>query len=34
VRLQIVDVRGRAFLVTGSLRSGTPPTWQVDAVYD
>ena len=34
VRLQIVDVRGRAYLVTGSLASGTAPSWQVDAVYD
>jgi protein ImuB len=34
VRLQIVDVRGRAYLVTGSLQTGTPPRWQVDAIYD
>jgi protein ImuB len=34
VRLQIVDVRGRAFLVTGSLDTGQGPSWQVDAVYD
>jgi protein ImuB len=34
VRLQIVDVRGRAYLVTGALQTGTPPRWQVDAIYD
>lgn len=38
VRLQIVDVRGRAYLVTGAFApgggAGTPPRWQVDAIYD
>jgi protein ImuB len=33
VRCQIVDVRGRAYLVTGTMRA-EGPTWQVDAVYD
>jgi protein ImuB len=32
VRCQIVDVRGRAFLVTGVMSE--PPRWQVDAIYD
>ena len=32
VRCQIVDVRGRAYLVTGTMTD--PPRWQVDAVYD
>jgi protein ImuB len=34
VRFQLVDVRGRAYLVTGTMRSGAAPTWQVDAIYD
>ncbi|WP_375480221.1 DNA polymerase Y family protein [uncultured Jatrophihabitans sp.] len=38
VRCQIVDVRGRAYLVTGTMGTGAtadePPRWQVDAVYD
>ena len=33
VRCQIVDVRGRAYLVTGTMGTGTPQ-WQVDAIYD
>jgi protein ImuB len=33
VRCQIVDVRGRAYLVTGTMTDG-PPSWQVDAIYD
>ncbi|HEV7203920.1 MAG TPA: hypothetical protein VGN18_04880 [Jatrophihabitans sp.] len=32
VRCQIVDVRGRAYLVTGSMDD--TPRWQVDAIYD
>jgi hypothetical protein len=32
VRCQIVDVRGRAYLVTGMMTD--PPSWQVDAIYD
>lgn len=31
VRCQLVDVRGRAYLVSGTMPAGT---WQVDAVYD
>ena len=37
VRCQIVDVRGRAYLVTGTMDTATPggdPRWQVDAIYD
>jgi protein ImuB len=34
VRCQIVDVRGRAYLVTGTMSAGQPPQWQVDAIYD
>ncbi|MDT4920350.1 MAG: protein ImuB [Pseudonocardiales bacterium] len=37
VRLQIVDVRGRAYLVSGALSAESPgsaPRWQVDAIYD
>jgi protein ImuB len=35
VRCQIVDVRGRAYLVTGTMPTDDqPPRWQVDAVYD
>lgn len=40
VRCQIVDVRGRAYLVTGTMPTGAygdaaePPRWQVDAIYD
>src|SRR5919198_1604175 len=33
VRCQIVDVRGRAYLVTGTMRA-EGPSWQVDAIYD
>jgi hypothetical protein len=29
-----VDVRGRAYLVTGALQTGSAPRWQVDAIYD
>jgi protein ImuB len=32
VRCQLVDVRGRAYLVTGTM--GPSPRWQVDALYD
>jgi protein ImuB len=32
VRCQIVDVRGRAYLVTGTMEPA--PHWQVDAIYD
>ena len=31
VRCQLVDVRGRAYLVTGTMPAGA---WQVDAIYD
>jgi protein ImuB len=34
VRCQIVDVRGRAYLVTGTMVPGVPPSWQVEAIYD
>jgi protein ImuB len=34
VRCQIVDVRGRAYLVTGTMPLDQPPRWQVDAIYD
>ncbi|MFN2560361.1 MAG: DNA polymerase Y family protein [Jatrophihabitans sp.] len=34
VRCQIVDVRGRAYLVTGTMPADQPPSWQVDAIYD
>jgi protein ImuB len=33
VRCQIVDVHGRAYLVTGTMRPDGP-SWQVDAIYD
>jgi protein ImuB len=32
VRCQIVDVRGRAYLVTGTMNP--TPQWQVEAIYD
>ncbi len=32
VRCQIVDVRGRAYLVTGTMSD--EPRWQVEAIYD
>jgi hypothetical protein len=32
VRCQIVDVRGRAYLVTGTMNPA--PQWQVEAIYD
>jgi protein ImuB len=31
VRCQVVDVRGRAYLVSGTMPAGT---WQVEAIYD
>ena len=31
VRCQIVDVRGRAYLVSGTMPAGS---WQVEAIYD
>jgi protein ImuB len=34
VRCQIVDVRGRAYLVTGTMAADQAPRWQVDAIYD
>ena len=39
VRCQIVDVRGRAYLVTGTMGTDgnagdNEPRWQVDAIYD
>jgi protein ImuB len=33
VRCQIVDVAGRAYLVTGTMGGAEPPRWQVDAIY-
>ncbi|GAB2482052.1 DNA polymerase Y family protein [Jatrophihabitans fulvus] len=33
VRCQVVDVHGRAYLVTGEM-ADTAPSWQVEAVYD
>jgi protein ImuB len=33
VRCQIVDVQGRAYLVSGTM-TGTGASWQVDAIYD
>jgi protein ImuB len=33
VRCQIVDVSGRAYLVSGTMNA-TGPRWQVDAIYD
>ena len=32
VRCQVVDVRGRAYLVTGTM--SPEPAWQVEAIYD
>jgi len=34
VRCQIVDVHGRAYLVTGTMPADGDPRWQVDAIYD
>ncbi|MGI8677860.1 MAG: hypothetical protein ACR2LX_04070 [Jatrophihabitans sp.] len=34
VRCQLVDVRGRAYLVSGTMSETGPPRWQVDAIYD
>jgi protein ImuB len=34
VRCQLVDVRGRAFLVSATMVPDAPPRWQVDAIYD
>jgi protein ImuB len=35
VRCQLVDVRGRAYLVSGTMSAGAAgPHWQVEAVYD
>jgi hypothetical protein len=36
VRCQIVDVRGRAYLVVGRMpeTSAGEPRWQVEALYD
>jgi protein ImuB len=31
VRCQLVDVRGRAYLISGAMPAGE---WQVDAIYD
>ena len=33
VRCQVVDVHGRAYLVTGEMAAAAP-SWQVEAVYD
>jgi protein ImuB len=41
VRCQLVDVRGRAYLVSGTMPpaadpsgAGGQPSWQVEAIYD
>ena len=34
VRCQLVDVRGRAYLVSATLAADGPPRWQVEAIYD
>src|SRR6185437_3344940 len=34
VRCQIVNVRGRAYLVSGTMPDSGPASWQVDAVFD
>ena len=34
VRCQVVDVRGRAYLLTGTMPPAGTPSWQVDAIYD
>ena len=34
VRCQVVDVRGRAYLLTGTMTATGPPAWQVEAIYD
>jgi protein ImuB len=33
-RLQLVDVRGRAYLVAGEMRSDGVPRWSLEGVYD
>jgi protein ImuB len=33
-RLQLVDVRGRAYLVAGEMRRADPPRWSLEGVYD
>jgi len=34
VRLQLVDVRGRAYLVVGDMSAPAAPTWHLEGVYD
>jgi protein ImuB len=34
VRCQLVDVRGRAFLVSATMVADAAPRWQVEAIYD
>jgi protein ImuB len=34
VRCQLVDVRGRAYLVSATMTTDAPPRWQVEAIYD
>ena len=34
VRCQLVDVRGRAYLVSATMVADAPPDWQVEAIYD
>jgi protein ImuB len=34
VRLQLVDVRGRAYLVLGEMTRADDPTWALEGVYD
>lgn len=33
-RLQLVDVRGRAYLVAGEMRRDSEPRWSLEGVYD
>jgi protein ImuB len=33
-RLQLVDVRGRAYLVAGEMHRADPPRWSLEGVYD
>jgi protein ImuB len=34
VRLQLVDVRGRAYLVVGEMSGDGGPRWALEGVYD
>jgi len=33
-RIQLVDVRGRAYLVAGEMTTGREPTWVLEGIYD